>query len=289
MQIKRYEKPKTVRECLELSAQFGPSCRFLAGGTDLIPRIKSRKIVIDTVVDITGVEGLYGWQERSDGTLYIGAATRLGDIHRSIFFRKSSYNIIAVCAGHISSIAVRNMGTIGGNTCNASPCADSVPALLMLDAKAVVASFDGVKKIPIDDFFLAPGKTKMQEGDLLLGFEIDKPKQNSIAKYEKYSIRGDSDIAIVGTGAMITLDEHNHVVRSRLAIASAAPTPIRCKRAESLMLGEVPRRKLIAGVANMCAKESSPISDHRASADYRRDMIKYFMERALNSVIAEIK
>jgi len=285
MSMTGYYRHETVEGCVKLLADMRGEARVLAGGTDLIPKMKKGKLAVTAVLDLGGVKGL-GRIVQEEGGVFVGAMVRLRELEKA----ESLTGPLAVlrrCAGHVSSMQVRNVATVGGNVCNASPAADTVPGLLVLDAVARIAGPKGDREVPLESFFIGPGETVLGPGELLTGLFVPAPKPRTGAVYRKYSIRGDSDLSIVGAGALVSLDEGGRISAARIALASVGPTPLRMKEAEEMLLGKAPGEALFRDVAAACAESCKPITDHRATAAYRRDMVRVWVSDALQGAALE--
>jgi CO/xanthine dehydrogenase FAD-binding subunit len=176
------------------------------------------------------------------------------------------------------------MATIGGNIGRASPAGDTLAPLMVLNARATAVFPDGERTVPFSELFLGPGKTALGSGGFLKEIEVPFPPQGSRSVYLKHAIRGAMDIALLGIAVLIAPDPSRRVAGEvRLGIAAAAPTPIRAPRAEAMLQGKEPTAQLIAAVAAQAASEAQPISDHRASADYKRWIVEALTRRGLEA------
>ena len=279
MKLERYLRATSIDECIKLIADSGNDTYLLAGGTDLIPRLRSGKLTASTVIDISRVPELSRIEREKDGVV-IGAMCRL----RALQNEKSitgPMSVLCEGAGHVSSMQVRNVATLGGNICNASPSADTVPALLILDAVARIYSKQGTREVPLESFFTGPGKTVLRPDELLTGVFLPNTQPRTGAAYRKYAIRGDSDITIVGAGALVTLDADGKISAARIALASVGPTELRMKNEEKMLIGKRPDATLFKEVAAACAENISPITDQRATKEYRKEMTRVWVEDAL--------
>lgn len=279
MRFKKYFEPTSIKECTALLNEYGKSARILAGGTDIVPRLKNKIIKIETLISLQSIPELYALEKTDEG-LKIGAMVTLRNITKSKLL-DDGYKVIAEAAGHISSMQVRNIATIGGNTCNASPSADSVPALLVSDAFANISGPQGERKIPLINFFKGPGKTDLQEGELLTGFTVPVPALRTGAVYKKFTIRGDTDISIVGVGARLDLNSNGVIENARIALAAVGPTPIRAYEVEKLLVGKVFSDELVKEAGNLAEKGCNPITDQRATKEYRKEMVNVWVRNAL--------
>ncbi len=186
----------------------------------------------------------------------------------------------------LSALMLLTLATgCGGNACNANPSADAIHGLILNDAMAVIASAEGVREIPILELFAGPGKNTLKQGELLLRFEVPKPAPHTGAAYTKFAIRGDSDIAIVGTGALLTLSDDGTVAKARVSLGAVAPTPIRAAKTEALIAGKKLTDDLIREAAELAATECSPISDQRASREYRLEMVRVWTRHTLEEAL----
>jgi carbon-monoxide dehydrogenase medium subunit len=185
----------------------------------------------------------------------------------------------------MASPQVRNRATLAGNICNAVPSADSVPPLLVLEAKLKVMSQKGERILPIEDFFTGPNETVLTGGELLTEIQIPPLPSNGVGIYLKLSPKGSMDLATVGVAALV-INEDGYCKDIRVALGAVAPTPIRAKKAEGILRGQRFSDDLIESTAQTAAEESQPIDDHRASADYRRGMVQTLVRRAINQALS---
>ena len=223
-----------------------------------------------------------------NGMLSIGATRTAGKVAGNPLICQD-YTALAVGAGLIGSVQIRNMATIGGNICNASPSADTAPGLLVLDARAVLAGAEGERTLALEDFFLGPGKTALQPGELLVRLELPSPLVHSGSFYLRHTPRAWMDLAFVGAAAAVQLGEEGEILSVRIALGAVAPVPMRAFRAEERLTGCQPDKTLLAEVASLAASEARPIDDLRASADYRRHITAVLTRRAIEQAIANAK
>lgn len=279
MRFERYCEPTSISECAALLKTYGNDARMLAGGTDLVPKLKNRILNIKTVVGLQGIPELKGITKTADG-IHIGSMVTLRNVSKSDEIA-SNWLVVKEAAGHVSSMQVRNVATIGGNSCNASPSADSVQGLIVMDAAAVIDGANGTRLVPLIDFFAGPGKTVLEEGEVLTGFNLPAPKEHTGAVYKKFAIRGDTDISIVGVGSRLTLGAGGKIAEARVSLASVAPKPVRALDVEKLLVGNVLTDELVREAAEMAGKGCSPITDQRATREYRVEMVKVWVKHAL--------
>lgn len=283
----QYYQPESVKECCRLLDEYGDNARLLAGGTDLVVRLKSGVIRPQAVIGMRSIPDMTGIHITDEG-LRLGALEPLWNIERCKVLEQD-YQVIRESCGHVSSIQVRSIATIGGNACNASPSADAIQGLLLMDAVVNIAGSEGTRQVLLSDFFTGPGKTVLKRGELAQSFFIPKPQERTGCWYEKYTIRGDSDISIIGAGARITLDENKRVSDCRIFLASVAPTPFRAVEAEKLLIGAELTKVQIAGAAQIASQQIKPITDNRGSAAYRREMVKVWTAHSLEHALERAK
>jgi len=269
--------PVTLEEALELLARHNGSARPLAGGTDLVLRMKNGLEQPRAVVNLKRLEALRGIALDEEGGLRIGALTPLREVQRSEVLHRR-YPAVAHAARVLASEQIRSVATIGGNLCNASPAADMPPPLLVHDAEVRLVSLHGERTLPLAEFFTGPGQTVLRPGELLR--EVVLPPPRGEAVYLKLTPRAAMDIAVVGVAVCLAVRDGvcEHI---RIALGAVAPIPLRARRAEAVLQGQALTAERIAQAAEAAADECSPIDDVRASAWYRRRMVQVLTRRAL--------
>jgi aerobic carbon-monoxide dehydrogenase medium subunit len=274
-------QPATLQEASRLLKENGPGGRFLAGGTDLVIAMKEKGLLPKYIVDLKRVPGLGGIREKSDGSISLGALTTLYEIETSKLIKKK-YPFLAQSAAEVGSIQIRNRATIGGNMANASPSADTSPALMALGAIATIVSAGGERKILVEEFFKGPGQSVMNVDEIVTEITIPKTGPSLVGEYIKFSPREMMDLAYVGVAVAYNLAVNDKKCTGvRIVLGAVAPTPIRAKRAEAALETQVLSEALAEKVGQIAAEEAKPISDVRSSADYRRAMVGTMTKRAL--------
>jgi carbon-monoxide dehydrogenase medium subunit len=278
-----YVKPRSLQEALSFLKNRGEgTIRPYAGGTDIIPQIKSRLIPApDVLMDLKGIPDLDTVSYDEEAGLRIGALASIRDVADSPAVIEH-YPALAEAASSIASTQVQNRGTIVGNVCNAVPSADSAPALLCLKARLVCAGSEGDREIDLQDFFTGPKTTLLAPDELVR--EIRVPPARGAGTYIKLSPRSRMDLAVVGVAVFVEADG-GAFKEARIGLGAVAPTPLRAQKAESVLTGERVAEKVIQEAARKASEESSPIDDHRASAEYRRLMVEVLVKRALDRVV----
>jgi CO/xanthine dehydrogenase FAD-binding subunit len=280
-----YVQPTSIDEALSLLARHEGQARLLAGGTDLLPKMKRREITSPAyVIDLKGIPDLNHIDYDEEKGLSLGALTTIHAIETSPVIQNKG-NILAQAAYTMASPQVRNRATLAGNICNAVPSADSVPPLLVLEAKLKVVSQKGERILPIEDFFTGPNETVLTDGEILAEIQIPPVPSKSRGIYLKLSPKSSMDLATVGVAALV-INEHGLCKDIRIALGAVAPTPIRARKAEGILRGQRFTDELIERTAQTAAEQSRPIDDHRASAQYRREMVQALVRRAITQAIS---
>lgn len=279
-----YTRPETFEEAFRLLMLPDKSVLPLAGATDLIPMTRDEHWQPDVVVDVKGLPGLCDITETPEG-LFVGAAVRMAELVHHPLVNGPRWNLLAQAAAAMGNEQIRNRATLGGNLCTASPAADSAPALLALEAFAVIRGAAGERRVPIAEFFLGPRKTALQKGELLMGVLIPAPPEGTAATYVKLSRRKAGDLAIVGVAALAY--PHNGGYQWRVALGAVAPTPIRAPEAEAALAAG--HDEVHIERATKCAFDTCcPIDDIRASAEYRKAMVSRIARRAIEGVLQKL-
>jgi CO/xanthine dehydrogenase FAD-binding subunit len=272
---------------LEIS---GVDAKVIAGGTDLVLNMKKKKILPSRVISLHNLKEL-DFVRTQDSEVRIGALTRHADIAADPLL-KTHLPILCEAVGLIGSWQIRNVGTIGGNICNASPAADSIPPLLVLNAQIILASKKAEKKIPLDSFFTGPGETVLETGQILKEIVIELPKQNSAGWYLKLRRRKAVDVSLAGVAFQAETEPDGETLAwVGIALGGVAPTPIRVAEAEAVLTGLHVDEAMtkISDCARIAAQAASPIDDVRASALYRRTIVDVFLHQCAQKVLSTLK
>ena len=264
----------------------GADAKVIAGGTDLVLNLKKKNIQPRRVISLHNLNEL-DFVQSDDSRVRIGALTKHADFAANPFL-KQHLPILCEAVGLIGSWQIRNVGTIGGNICNASPAADSAPALLVLNAQLIAASKKGEKKIPIESFFCGPGETILETGQILKEIVIELPKQRSAGCYLKLRRRKAVDVSLVGVAFQAeTESDGKTLAKVGIALGGVAPTPVRAPEAEAILVGLTLNEAItkVSDCAKMAVKTASPIDDVRASASYRRTIVDVFVHQCAQKVL----
>ena len=279
-----YLRPKTVEEALTLLKQNPGKAKVFAGGTDLLPALRQREIKTPGyVIDLKAIPGLDAISYDEATGLKIGPLATIRAVGESPVVREH-YSALSQAALSMASPQVRNRGTIAGNICNAVPSADSAPALLALNASVTIKGPKGERTVPLDRFFTGPRTTVLADDEMLLGISIPRPDTSGRGVYLKLSPRHSMDLAVVGVAAVGTMEDG--VCKDvKIALGAVAPTPIRAPMAEEMLRGKKITAELIEEASRNAINQCSPIDDHRASQEYRCDMVYVMTRRALTGIL----
>lgn len=231
------------------------------------------------------VPGLDGLSFNDDDGLSIGAMVTVQDIEQSVTVR-ARYPALAASASAFAGVQVRNLATVAGNVCNASPAGDTLPALLAYDAQCRVVSSKGERWLPLTEVFVGPGQTALAAGEIMTELRLPTPAPNSGGLYIKHSPRGAMDISAVGAASVVSIGSDGACASVRIALGAVAPTPMRAHDAEDRLIGQIPTDENIAESARLAAHASRPIADVRSGAEYRREIAQVLTERTLRHAAA---
>lgn len=274
-----YFAPKSVSEALSLLDRYGGEAKVIAGGTDVMVDVKYKEEP-GCLINIKAISGLAGIEE-SNGGVRIGALTTIREIETSALIREK-LPVLWEAAHQFASLQIRNTATIGGNICRASPSGETLAPLLVLDAKANLAFSEKETAQPFTGFFSGPGKTSLGVKGLLITIDVPYPAAGSRGVYLKHAVRGAMDIAMVGVAVLMTPDSgKNNIEDVRIGLGAVAPTPVRAPKAEALLRGKPLSASLLREAAALAASESSPITDQRSSAEYRRWIVEALTRKGL--------
>ncbi len=274
-----YLKPHTVEEAISLLIQYGNKARLIAGATDAIVMNRQKKISPDVFISLRGIQGLDHIE--SNGMFKIGALVTHRTIEQSELIRKK-FPLLSEASSVLGSVQVRNVATIGGNLCTASPSAETAPSLLVYEAEVQLVSQREERRLSLESFFIGPGETALNPKEILKEILLPFPPPNSVGTYLKLGRRKSVDLSVVNVAVLLTLNPKTGICeRARIALGAVAPTPIRAKRAEKVLEGNLLDERMIKHAGECARQECSPISDIRGSAEYRREMVGVLVEKAI--------
>jgi CO/xanthine dehydrogenase FAD-binding subunit len=283
-----YVKPASLTEASRLLVERAGEARPFMGGTDVFVRIRDGFIHPKTLVDVKHLPGMRDISYNEQVGLTIGAAATMNQISRHPDVQ-AHLPLLAEAAGCVASYQLRNRATLGGNLCNGSPAADTAPATLVLEGRLVLYGPDGEREVPSGEFFLGPGKTAMQAGELMTAVRFPVPPAGSAGRYLKLGRNKAGDLSIVGVAVLGFPDGTTPPsYHFRIGLASVAPVPLRAREAEEVLAANPPGEETFALAAEKAMEAATPIDDVRASAAYRKAMVRALTLRGLREVWAKL-
>ena len=284
-----YIAANTVSEAVTLLGEKGQAARILAGGTDLIVQVREARRDIDWMIDIKSIPEVNVLDYSADTGLTLGAAVECYKIY-AVDEICNAYPGLIDATKIIGGTAIQGRAAVGGNLCNASPAADCIPPLIVLNASCVVAGPNGERELPVEQFCTGPGQTALETGEMLVSLKVPSPASNSSSFYLRFIPRNEMDIAVVGAGASVTLDAAKQtIVSARIALGAVAPTPLFAEEASALLAGREVSEAAIDEAAQAAQAIARPISDMRGTAEQRTHLVGVLTRRALNGAIQRIQ
>jgi CO/xanthine dehydrogenase FAD-binding subunit len=282
-----YLEPESVEDALALLSKYNGKSKIMAGGTDLILQIRNKALKPGYVIDITRIPDLDYITFDDQQGLRIGALTTIRALEKSVELQKK-YPIISQAAGQLGSVAIRNVATIGGNLCNALPSAETAQVLVALSAQGRSIRPGGERTSPLEGFFTGVGETILKPNELLLEIIVPRLEPNTSGLYIKHSARGSIDLAIVNIAVVMTMEPDQKVCKdARIVLGAVAPTPLRAKKAETVLKGKKIDGALIDRAAQVASDEARPREGSiRGSFEYKKEMVRVLTARAIREVTA---
>jgi carbon-monoxide dehydrogenase medium subunit len=273
-----YYRPRTFDEALELQEKI-PGARFIAGGTDVMVKIRNGDLRPPALISLRSIPELSGIEEEE--VTRIGAMTTISELIEHPTLQKR-YPVLVKAARRHSGPQIRNVATIGGNLCNCSPCADTATPLLVLDARIRLRSAAGSREAPLDELFRGPGETCLASGEILTDILLDTQPKDAKAAFLKKG-RVSMDLAVASVAVLLEMDG-TACRRARVAAGSVAPVPLRLKKVEELLEGNALSGKILYRAQETAAESVSPITDVRATEAYRRRLVGVYVRRAIEAL-----
>lgn len=281
-----YLAVRSVEEAIDALARHGYDAKVIAGGQSLLPMMKLRVAAPSVLVDLNRVEALSGWQEDAQG-LRIGATTRHAALERARPLAER-YPLILATAPWIADPLVRNRGTMAGSLAHADPAADWGAAFLALRGQVEVQGPQGTRAIGADDFFVDIFTTSLAADEVITAVRLPRPVGHPEATYLKLE-RKVGDFAVVGVALNLEVDPEGRVAQAGIGLAAVGPKPLRAPQAEAALIGQRLSFNLAREVAALAAEAADPTSDQRGSAAFKRDMVRVFVQRGLESLRQRIE
>ncbi len=278
-----YLCPDSTEAAIAMLAENGANAKLLAGGTDLLVELKHGIGAPEILVDLSRIPELRGIEETSGG-LRIGSTATHTEIMESELVRRHAPSMIDA-ARTVGAVQTRNLGTLGGNLVTCVPSLDSGPVLVALDATVTIAGADGRRSLSLEDFFVGPRKTALAPGELLVDITIPAARLGKSCVFSKFGLRKGQALALVNVAAAVEVDKTGTLSETRIALGAVAPTVIRAREAEASLDATKPDEEALRKAADIAVGEARPIDDFRASADYRRELIRTLTRRCLDAAI----
>ncbi len=279
--LENYYKPENLQHALDLLSKFGDTAKVIAGGTDILPK-RQQGAKFDTIIHLIDISNLgLNYIKKHKNNICIGAVTDINCLASASVFHSNPYQALIEASQAHSTNTIRNQATIGGNLCNASPCADLPLPLLALSASVVIAGPKGKSTIPLNSFFTGPNCTALLPGEILQEIIIPSHKETAGASFIKLRHHQTAiDMAIVNVATQLSFNENN-CMRAMIALGSTGPTSFLAKKATDLLSGQTLNKRLIEQASMLAAEESAPINDNRATAAYRKEMVTVLVKNSL--------
>jgi xanthine dehydrogenase FAD-binding subunit len=284
-----YAAPTNLKEAIALLQHHGERARVLSGGTDLIVQVRERRRELDLMVDVKRIPQLLEVHFDSSTGLTLGASVPCHRIYEDPAVSRA-YPGLVDAALLIGGIQIQNRASLGGNVCNASPAADSTPALIVHRAICVIAGPQGERQLPVERFCTAPGRNALQPAELLVSFRLPAPPPRFGANYIRFIPRNEMDIAVVGCGVALSLEQDlQTIATARVALGAVAPTPLLVEEAAAELIGRQLAPDVIEKAAAAARAAARPITDMRGTAEYRGHLVGVLVRRALQKAVERAK
>lgn len=277
----KYYTPNSVEEACKLLTDLGKGAKVYCGGSDILPKMKNGLLEVDALVSLKNIKGLKNIQYVEGKGVVIGGACSHNDLVFSEVLEER-YSAVCKAAETMAANQIRHIGTIGGNIVSAIPSADLPPILITLNAVVTIVGPEGERTLPLEDVFVGPGKTVLAQNEVLTEVVIPDQKYTG-SGYYKFALRKGGALAVVGVAATINVEDD--VIKDvKIGLGAVHPTPVRAKKAEEFLIG----KKITEGLFEEAGKIASgccvPISDFRASAEYRTDLVRIYTRRVLEQI-----
>ena len=284
-----YATPESVADAVVMLGDHGKNACVLAGGTDLIVQLRENRRRTDLVVDVKKIAELNALSYDAATGLTIGAAVPCYRIYGDAEIA-AAYPGLMDAARLVGGTGIQGRASLGGNLCNASPAGDTIPPMIVLGGEAEIAGPNGTRKVAVEDFCTAPGRTVLGDGEFLVSLHFPAPAPNSGAFYRRFIPRNEMDIAVVGVGASVVLSgDKSSFVSARIAVGAVAPTPLFVRAAGDALAGRPVSDETIQRAADIARDAARPISDMRGTAEYRKHLTSVLTRRVVQGAVQRAK
>jgi xanthine dehydrogenase FAD-binding subunit len=281
----QYHAPTSLAEATQLLSRHNGSAKILAGGTDILVQLREGLRQADVVVDVKRIPELMELSYAPGGPLRIGASVPCTLLYENSEISQA-FSALTDAARIIGGWQIQTRASVGGNLCNSSPAGDSIPALIALDATAVIAGPSGVREVKVRDFCTAPGRNVLEAGELLQMIVLPPAPPHSGSAYERFIPRNEMDIAVAGVGSYLRLNAAgDRIEDARIAVGAVAPLPKFAEEASRSLPGQAPDEALFTHAGELAKKVASPITDIRGTAEYRIHLVGVLVKRTLAAAL----
>jgi carbon-monoxide dehydrogenase medium subunit len=277
------EEPTNLHDAIELLAEHEGSAKLIAGGTDIVVDMKDGVIRPKMLISLARVEGLDGI-EVIDDALWIGALVTPNQLAADDRLQ-AWLPALADAAQCMASYPIRNLATIGGNLCSASPSADLAPPLMAAGAEVIIRKHDGEMRYPLSDFFLDVKRTSLGTAEVLTHVVIPRSPTRMGIAYCPFKLREANALAVASSAVRLTLDDRGKIADARIVLGAVAPTPLLAEKSSKLLIGNQPSSELFEKAASQASEESKPITDVRGSETHRKSLVEVLTRRALEEAL----
>lgn len=289
MQPIGYMSARSVEEAVRALQEGGELARILSGGTDVIVQAREGRRAVGLLIDIKDLPEANAISYDAQHGLTLGAAVPCYKIYTNETVQRL-YPALVDSSSLIGGIQIQSRASLGGNLCNASPAADSIPTLIVLEGTCRIEGPDGTRALPVEEFCIAPGRNALQTGELLVSFHFPSPRPRSGAHFLRFIPRNEMDIAVVNAAANVQLNQRRDAIEwARIAIGAVAPTPLLLSEASAALQGVPATAEGISAAVDEAKKAARPITDMRGSIAQRRHLAGVMVRRALEGAIARAR
>ncbi len=276
--------PQSVSEVVAVLSEHGDRAKLLAGGTDIIVQLREGLREADVVVDIKKIAEVTSFKYCDENGLSLGAAVACYNLYEHPQLSKL-YGALADSTHIIGGWQIQSRASVGGNLCNASPAADSIPALIALNATAVIAGPSGERSVAVEEFCTGPGRNVLENGELLVSLQIPAQGANCGSAYERFIPRNEMDIAVVGVGSWVKLADDGTIAEAKIGLGAVAATPLVAEAASASLIGKEPTEETFAAAGELAKQIATPISDMRGTDEYRTHLVGVLVKRTLTTAV----
>lgn len=285
MRALEYASPNSIEEAVAILARHGEKARMLSGGTDIIVQAREGRREVDVLIDAKSIPETMAMELDADGALHLGASVSCATIYEHAEIARR-FPALIDSAALIGGIQIQSRASLGGNLCNSSPAADSIPTLIVLDAVCHIAGPSGWRELPVAEFCTGPGRNALAEDEMLVGLGFPAQKPRSGAAFQRFIPRNEMDIAVCNVAVSLSLSADGERIESaRVAVGAVAPTPLLVEEAAAALAGQPANAATIEKAAQAVADAARPITDMRGSVSQRRHLAKVLAGRVIQTAL----